>query len=221
MLDFAFIRNNWLFIAAGTGVTLGITVTALVLAFPLALLVANARRSPFRPFRALAIFYVWLLDGIPLLIQIPFYFLVLPQWGIILPGVWAAVFVLVVYYSPRLSDLFSGRLVSLRNIRTGTWRALIPGMGNELVAMIKDSTLLSMTGFIHDVYWRANRAGRLEFRLVEALTVAAVIYLVLNTAISLGLGRHKPILPAYESAGLPGIPGNDSNGKRVLPGAQD
>jgi polar amino acid transport system permease protein len=204
MFDFEFIRNNWLFIAAGTGATLGITISSLLLAIPLAVLVANARRSPFRPLRALGTFYVWLVDGIPLLLQIPFYFLALPQLGILLPGLWAAVVVLVVYYSPRLSALFTARPVSLEHIREGAWRAFLPGIGSEFVSMIKDSTLLSMTGFIHDIYWRSRRVGRAEFHNLEALVVAVVIYLILNTAISLSLGVHKARLLVVD----PGVAGS-------------
>jgi polar amino acid transport system permease protein len=198
MFDFEFIRNNWLFIAAGTGATLGITISSLLLAIPIAVLVANARRSPFRPFRALATFFIWLVDGIPLLIQIPFYFLALPQLGILLPGLWAAIVVLVVYYSPRLSALFSARPVSLETIREGGWRTFLPGVGREFVSMIKDSTLLSMTGFLHDIYWRSRRVGRAEFHNLEALVVAAVLYLILNTVISLTLGVHKARLPVAD-----------------------
>jgi polar amino acid transport system permease protein len=138
------------------------------------------------------------LDGIPLLLQIFFIFLALPQLGIVLPGFWSAVLVLSLYYSARLSELFSARLVSLENIREGAWRALIPGIGSEFVAMIKDSTLISTTGFIYDVYWRARRVGRAEFHNLEALAIAAVIYLVLNTLISLGLGVRKARQPVAE-----------------------
>ena len=129
MLDFAFIRDNWLYIALGLGDTLGIALISLFIAIPLAVLVAKGRRSKVMLFKALSAFYVSLLDGIPLLIQIPFVFLALPQ---------------------------------------------------------KDSTLVSLSGFIHDVYWRAQQVGRPQFKNLEALVVAAVIYLIVNTLMSYG-----------------------------------
>ena len=86
MLDFAFIRENWLYIAMGLGATLGVTLISLFIAIPLALLIAKGRRSTFLPFNALSIFYVYLADGVPLLLQIFFVFLGLPQLGIVLMG---------------------------------------------------------------------------------------------------------------------------------------
>lgn len=186
MLDFEFIRNNWLYIAMGLGATLGITLVALFIAIPLAVLIARGRRSPFLPFNALSTVYVYLADGVPLLLQIFFVFLALPQLGIILNGVWAAIFVLTVYYSARLSDVSYAHEPSWDNVR-----ALVPKIAGEYVGMIKDTTLVTATGFIHDVYWRAQQVGRAEFKNLEALVIAALIYLVVNTLISLSFGVRK------------------------------
>jgi His/Glu/Gln/Arg/opine family amino acid ABC transporter permease subunit len=86
MLDLAFIRDNWLYIALGLRDTLGITLVSLFIAIPLALLVARGRHSTVLPFNALSTFYVYLADGVPLLLQIFFVFLALPQLGIFLNG---------------------------------------------------------------------------------------------------------------------------------------
>jgi len=202
MLDFEFIRENWLFIAAGLGTTLGITLVSLMIAVPLALLVASGRRSTFLPFNALSTFYVYLVDGVPLLLQIFFVFLALPQLGIILNGIWAAIFVLTVYYSARLSDAFYTREISLGNIRETNLRALVPKIAGEYVLMIKDTTLVTATGFIHDVYWRAQRIGRAEFKNLETLVIAAVIYLIVNTVISYSFGVRKFIRSGSEEVSL-------------------
>ena len=186
MLDFEFIRDNWLYIAMGLGATLGITLVSLLISIPLAVLIARGRRSTTLPFNALSALYVYLADGVPLLLQIFFVFLALPQLGIILNGIWAAITVLTVYYSARLSDLFYAHEPALENAR-----ALVPKIAGEYVGMIKDTTLVAATGFIHDVYWRAGRVGRAEFKNLEALAIAAVIYLVVNTLISVSFGVRK------------------------------
>lgn len=188
MFDFEFIRDNWLFITLGTGVTLEITLSSFFLAVPIGIMLAKARRSAFLLLRVLSSCYVFLVDGIPLLLQIFFIFLALPQLGIFLPGIWSAVFVLAVYYSARLSAIFYERSVAVGGIQEGIRPALVPILGKELTATIKDTTLIATTGFIHDVFWRATRAGRAEFHMLEALTVAALVYLILNTTITLGLG---------------------------------
>lgn len=186
MLDFMFMRDNWLYITMGLGATLGITLVSLLISIPLAVLVARGRCSTFLPFKALSTFYVYLVDGIPLLLQIPFVFLALPQLGIVFSGFWGAVFILTVYYTARLSDVFHVREPALENVR-----ALVPVIAGEYIAMIKDSTLVTLSGFINDVYWRAQQVGRAEFKNLEALVIAALIYLVVNTAISVSLGVRR------------------------------
>jgi polar amino acid transport system permease protein len=56
----------------------------------------------------------------------------------------------------------------------------IPPIGNDFIAMTKDSALVSATGFVHEVMWRAQKVGRAEFRNLEALIMAAVFYWVMT-----------------------------------------
>ena len=131
MLDLEWIRDNWLYIALGLGATLGVTLVSLFIAIPLALLIAGGRRSTLLPFNALSTAYVYLADGVPLLLQIFFVFLALPQLGIVLNGIWSAIAVLSVYYSSRLSDIFYPRGLSLGNIRELGLRPLLPKIAGE------------------------------------------------------------------------------------------
>ena len=50
--------------------------------------------------------------------------------------------------------------------------------------MIKDTTLVTATGFIHDVYWRAGQIRQPAFKNLEALLIAALIYLIVNVLIA-------------------------------------
>jgi His/Glu/Gln/Arg/opine family amino acid ABC transporter permease subunit len=86
MLDFEFIQDNWLFIAMGIGQTLSVAISSFLLAFPIAMMVTRGRRSTLLPVNVLSRFYVWLIDGIPLLLQIFFIFLALPQLGFSFQG---------------------------------------------------------------------------------------------------------------------------------------
>jgi len=185
MFDFEFIRENWLFIATGIGETLGVTIASFILTIPLAILVARGRRSTLLPIQALSAFYVWLTDGIPLLLQIFFIFLALPQLGIFLPGFGSAILVMAINYGSRMSEIFLARLPDTEESQGRTRISLIPLLTRELTSMIKDSTLISMTGFLHDVMWRATRVGRAEFKNLEAFIIAGIIYLILITSISL------------------------------------
>ena len=63
-------------------------------------------------------------------------------------------------------------------------RFALPPTGNEFIAMLKDSALVSATGFVHEILWRAQQAGQPNFRNLEALIVAAVFYWVLTLIFS-------------------------------------
>jgi len=199
MFDFEFIRDNWLFIATGIGATLGIAIFSFLLATPIAMMVVKGRRSTLLPVKVLSTIYVWLIDGIPLLLQIFFVFSALPQLGIFLPGFEAAVLVLAVNYSSRMSKIFYERLAATGKSQAETRLSLIPPLTNEFTSMIKDSTLISVTGFIHDVLWRATRVGRADFKNLEAFIMAAIIYLIVITIISLGVQIFKGRMTTAES----------------------
>lgn len=189
MIDFEFIRDHWLFIATGIGATLGVAIFSFLLATSIAMMVARGRRSTLLPINALSTAYVWLVDGIPLLLQIFFIYLVLlPGIGIPLPGFGVAVLVLTVNYGSRMSGIFYEHFSAAGKSPGETWisNSLIPPLTNEFNGMIKDSTLIGMAGLIQDVYWRATRVGRAEFHNLEALIIAAIVYLILIASISLG-----------------------------------
>ena len=186
MSAFDFIRENWLYIAMGLGATLSVTILSFLLATPIAMLTARGRRSTLLPINALSTFYVWLIDGIPLLLQIPIIFFALPQIGIVLSGFWAGVLILTIHYGSHMSKVFYERFATAGKSPGENWISFIQPLTNEFTDMIKDTTLVSLGGLIHDVYWRATQVGRAEFKNLEALTIAAIIYLILITLISLG-----------------------------------
>ena len=55
-------------------------------------------------------------------------------------------------------------------------RIVIPPIGNDFIAMLKDSALVSTTGFVHELMWLGQNLGRREFRSLEALIVIALWY---------------------------------------------
>jgi polar amino acid transport system permease protein len=63
-------------------------------------------------------------------------------------------------------------------------RFAIPPTGNEFIAMTKDSALVSATGFVHELMWRATKVGRAHFRNLEALIVAAIFYWIMTLVLT-------------------------------------
>ena len=201
-LDTAFILENLKFIASGVGVTIGISSLSILFATILALLAALGRLSKIPPVYALSTFYVSLIRGTPLYLQLFFFFLALPQLGIILTGLWAGVLALGLNYGAYMSEIFRAGLSSVgrgqreaalalgmtpgqmmrRIVLPQALRFAIPPTGNEFIAMLKDSALVSATGFVHELMWRATKAGRAQFHNLEALIIAAVFYWIMTLA---------------------------------------
>jgi polar amino acid transport system permease protein len=195
-LDFEFIRNNIGFIAGGIPQTLLVSFLSITLATVLALLAALGRLSTIPPLYALSTFYVSLIRGTPLYLQIFFFFLALPQLGIVLSGLFAGVLALGLNYGAYMSEIFRAGLASVgkgqreaaialgmtpwqtmkRIVLPQALRFAIPPIGNDFIAMTKDSALVSATGFVHEVMWRATRVGRAQFHNLEALIIAAMFY---------------------------------------------
>ena len=129
-----------------------------------------------------------------------FFFLALPQLNIVLTGLWAGVLALGLNYGAYMSETFRAGLASVgkgqreaaiaigmtpaqtmrRIVLPQALRFAIPPMGNDFIAMTKDSALVSATGFVHELMWRAQKVGRAEFRNMEALVMAAIFYWIMT-----------------------------------------
>ncbi|GAB4461228.1 MAG: hypothetical protein Kow0070_18500 [Anaerolineales bacterium] len=195
-LNLEFMQKNLSFIAGGVWQTLLVSFLSISMAIVLALIAALGRLSKFPPFYALSTFYVSLIRGTPLYLQIFFFFLALPQLGIVLTGLFAGVIALGLNYGAYMSEIFRAGLASVgrgqreaamalgmtpwqtmkRIILPQALRFAIPPIGNDFIAMTKDSALVSATGFVHEIMWRATRVGRAQFNNLEALIMAAVFY---------------------------------------------
>jgi polar amino acid transport system permease protein len=203
-LDTEFIRNNIGFIARGINETLIVSALSIILAMILALLAALGRLSTIPPVYALSTFYVSLIRGTPLYLQIFFFFLALPQLGIVLSGLWAGVLALGLNYGAYMSEIFRAALASVgrgqreaaialgmtswqtmkRVVLPQALRFAIPPIGNDFIAMTKDSALIAGTGFVHEIMWRATRVGRAQFHNFEALLIAAIFYWMMTLVLS-------------------------------------
>lgn len=212
-LDFEFMRLWAPFISWGVPQTIAISIASIILASILALLSALARLSGIAPLVALSGFYVSLIRGTPLLLQIFFFFLALPQIGIRLPGWAAGVSALSLNYGAYMSEIFRAGIESVgkgqreaaialgmtqgqmmrRIILPQALRLVVPPTGNEFIAMLKDSALVATTGFVQETFWRAQKVGRANFKGLEALAIAALWYWLMTiifTAMQSRLESH-------------------------------
>ena len=202
-IDTGFVAEWGPFIIGGTGLTVLISVVSIAIATVLALLGAFGRLSPNPYVNGIASLYVSLARGTPLIVQILFVYLALPQVGIILPAIPAGLIALSFNYGAYMTEIFragiqavhrgqreaaqalgmSDRLVMRRIVLPQAIRIVIPAIGNEFIAMIKDSSLVSILA-VEELLFRARLVGQQNFRSLEALIIAAAIYWILTIAFS-------------------------------------
>jgi polar amino acid transport system permease protein len=204
-LDWDFIETYAPFIFAGVWLTILLSVLSIALSVVLAILGALGRLSRSPAAYALASFYVSLIRGTPLLLQLFFFFLALPQLGITLTGLWAGVLALGINYGAYNTEIvragiqsvgvgqreaamalgMTGSQITRRIVLPQALRLVIPPLGNQFIAMLKDTSLVATTGFVWEILWRAQKVGRANFRSLEALLVAAVFYWIITIIFSL------------------------------------
>ena len=207
-VDTVFLQKTIPFILLGVPMTLFLAVTSIFFATILAGLGALGRLSRNPNINGIASFYVSFFRGTPLILQILFIFLALPQAGIILEPVPTAIVALSLNYGSYMTEVFrsgieavphgqteaaeslgmTSRTTFRRIIAPQAFRIVTPAVGNDFVAMIKDSALASVVG-VQEVLWRAQTAGRPSFQSMQTLLVAAFIYWVMTILFSLFQGR--------------------------------
>jgi polar amino acid transport system permease protein len=202
-LDLAFISTWGPFIVGGTTTTIIVCVASMILALVLAVVGAIGRLSTNAIFSGLAGLYVSLVRGTPLLVQIYFVYLALPQLDIRIDALPSGILALGFNYGAYMTEVFRAgiqavprhqreaaeslgmpeRLVMRRIVLPQAFRIVIPAIGNDFVAMIKDSALVS-TITVTELLWRAESIGAQKFRTLQALLIAAAIYWALTIIFS-------------------------------------
>jgi polar amino acid transport system permease protein len=191
------------FILGGVGVSIFVAVTSIIWAVGFAVVGALGRLSTIAPIYAIASLYVSMVRGTPLLIQIVFVYSALPQFGIVLDPMLCGIFALAFNYGAYMTEIFRAgiqavprgqveaaqalampqSLIMRRVVLPQAVRIVIPAIGNEFIAMIKDTALVSYVT-IQEVFFRASTTGTRFFRSFETLLVAALIYWVMTIIFS-------------------------------------
>jgi polar amino acid transport system permease protein len=197
-------------ILSAAWITVAVCLASIALATALALIGAIGRLSTNVIAHSAASFYVSLVRGTPLIVQIYLIYFALPQisTALILPAWAAGVLALGFNYGAYLTEIFRAgieavprgqveaaralgmpqRLTFRRIVVPQAVRIVTPAIGNEFIAMIKDSALVSLLG-VQEVLWRAENAGRPTRHTLEAFIIAALVYWVLTIIFSYFQGR--------------------------------
>ena len=210
-LDFSPVFAGWPDILHGAIVTVEVTACALVLGCIMGLLVGIGRLDPKRRFiYSICTAYVTFIRGTPLLVQLFLLFFGLPQFNILLPAFVCGVIGLGIYSGAYVSEIVRGAIQSVdkgqmeaaRSIGMSSGQAMravilpqaivrmIPPLGNEFIALIKNSALVSLLT-IADLMHEGQKIISVSYRSLEVYLAIALVYLILTSAAGLILQRAE------------------------------
>lgn len=201
----------------GSLMTLMLVVCTMLISPVGGLLIALGRISTVRPLSRLCWFIIWIFRGTPLLLQLFFIYYGLPALGITLKPLPSALIGLGLNYSAYLAEIIRGGIQSIdegqteaakalgmshwetmhRVIIPQTYKRLIPPIGNEFIALIKDTALVSTIAMV-ELMRTADQLFNASFN-VTVLILAAVIYLVYTSFFTFLFERVEARVGAYEN----------------------
>ena len=189
------------------GSTLAVTIPLSLISFAVALLVgiisAGARTSRFAPVNWLAWLYIWVFRGTPLLVQLFIVFYGLPKLGLTL-NVWTAAIITLTLntgayvaesFRAAVSSIPRGQFEAARTLnftRAQTLRYVVipqavrialPTLGNDLIDLIKGTSLVSVISMV-DLFQTGRQIASRTFEPLAMYTEVAIIYLIIFTVLS-------------------------------------
>lgn len=191
----------------GVGTTMELAVFTVFLGSLLGLVVAVFRKTRLLPLRWLMNAYVAFIRGTPLLVQVLMVVYGLPQLGFRLPRMTLCIIALVINSGAYMAELIRAGLQSVEKgqeeaadslgmtgyqkmryiILPQAIKVTLPAMGNEFIAIIKESSVLYAVG-VYELTYQANKLASVNYRYLETLIVAALIYFVLTYTMTKLLG---------------------------------
>ena len=208
-LSFEFIRSKiWFMVTQGIFTTLYVSAISIVIASFIAIIGAVAKMSSNGFAYAIASFYTSFFRGLPLLMQVYLIYLGFPQIGYVIDAVPAGIIALSLCYGAYMTEIFRAGIMSIDH---GQWegsRALgfkfglimrkiilpqsipliIPPTGNQFIAMLKDSSLVSVIG-VWELMFLARTLGNKTFNHMEMLITAAMLYWMMTMVLELSQSR--------------------------------
>jgi polar amino acid transport system permease protein len=197
--DWAFVAEIMPSLLEGLKLTVLITILAAFVAAGLGLVLAVARRSANGWIARPTAMLVEFIRGTPLLVQLYFIFFVLPDAGILLPPLVAGVIGMGLHYATYTAEVYRA---GIENVPKGQWEAaratnlttrqtwihviipqalppMIPALANYLIAMFKETPLLSAITVL-ELMNQAKSVANSNYRYIEPMTLVGAFFLVMS-----------------------------------------
>jgi polar amino acid transport system permease protein len=190
------------FLPDGIIVTFQVTFFSIAFALILGLFTGIGRISRNKVINAIASTYVEVVRGIPLLVQLFYIYYALGRF-VRVPDMLAAVIAMSVCYGAYMGEVFRAGIESIDKGQTEAarslgfnraqtmlyvvlpqaWRTILPPVGNEFIALLKDTSLVSILA-VADLLRRGREFASETFAYFETYTMIALIYLLITLILS-------------------------------------
>lgn len=203
--------------AQASGTTLAVFFLTLIFGLPLGLLACSGRMNKLHIVREPVKFYLLIMRGTPLLLQLMF-FRYAPYYilGITIPKFTAGILAFTLNYAAYFAEIYRGGIESIprgqyeaakvlgfskgqtffKIILPQVIKRILPPMANEFMTLVKDTSLVQVIG-VAEIYKLASQTMSREFT-VAPLVVAAVFYLVMNMVVSKAFNIAEKKLQYYK-----------------------
>lgn len=209
-MNFSFdvILHNLPYLLGAAKWTVLISLAGMAISIGVGVFICAARISKNGLFRKLAAIYISFFRGVPLLVQLLMFFYMLPHIGLDMPAIMAAIFSIGLCSAAYTAEILRGALQTIPAGQTEAAHALgmpplslwprilvpqalrlgMPSLINELILLVKVSSLASVVGIGELTRVAQNITGQ-TYRPLEIYLAAAAVYFVINFAIA-QLGRE-------------------------------
>lgn len=197
------IQTIWPSLMSGFLISLRIFFIVGLISIPLGFLIAMVRVYAPRWIGALIQVYIFIMRGTPLLLQLMFFFFGLPFVGIVMDRFTAAILAFIINYAAYYAEIFRGGIMAIprdqfesidvlgigklrgfiRIIIPQVFRIVLPSIGNEIISLVKDTSLVYILG-IGELLRAGQIAANTYASLIPFLGVG-VLYLVITGIITL------------------------------------
>lgn len=205
------------FLRDGVIVTFKLTFLGIVMTLPLGLLTGLGRLSNVRIVNLIASFYVEVVRGIPLIVQLCFIYYGLGRF-INLPDLFAAALAMSLCYGAYMGEVFragisaidkgqteAARSLGFNRLQTMwlvvlplAWPTILPPVGNESIALLKDTALVSILAMT-SILQRGKEYVTSHMSPFEAYAMVALLYLIITLLLSKGVSIMEAKLNYYDS----------------------
>lgn len=217
-LSFKFLNDYYPLFVKGLGWTLLVALLAVIFGVILGSILCFMKKSKFSILKIIAVIYIEIVRGTPVLLQVYIVYFGLNAFGIKFSAMTSSVIALSVNSAAYVAEIIRSGIDAVDNGQMEAARSLgmpqamsmrhiilpqaikniLPAIGNEFVAVIKESSMASVIG-VSEIMYASKIVTGATYRSMEPLMIAAVFYFVITFSLGRLMGYFERRMKASDS----------------------